>query len=420
VSPHKDIFIVGGGVIGVCAAYYLTKAGRKVTLIETGDICSGSSFGNAGFLLYSHIIPLSAPGVLGQGLKWLFDSTSPFYIKPRLSLDLVSWLWRFKEACTEKKTLRSMGVLSELARESRRLYERLSESEGLNFGYKAKGHLKLYRTVPGFEKGQREVEWMKQFHIEARLLETAQIRKMVPAVSHDIVGGIYFAGDAHLIPFDFVSGLAERVKQMGAEMLTGTEVLGFDVTGSEISAVRTTRGNFSLNQIVVAAGAHSPLLIRGLNLSLPIQGGKGYSVTYRYPGNHQEGISSLPVLLKEDAIAITPMDGMVRISGTLELSGLDMSINEKRILAFLNNAGRYIHIPEDLKLVEIWRGLRPCTPDGLPVIGRTKRYTNLILATGHATVGMGLGPVTGQLVARIVSGKLPGVDINPLGIERFN
>jgi len=420
VSPQKDIIVVGGGVIGVCAAYYLTKAGRKVTLIEAGDICSGSSYGNAGFLLYSHIIPLSAPGVLGQGLKWLFDSTSPFYIKPRLSLELAFWLWRFRKACSEKNTLRSMGVLSGLVRESQRLYEKLSELEGLDFGYKAGGHLKLYRTALGFEKGKHEVEWMKKFHIDTRLLETAQIRKMVPAVSSDVVGGIYFPGDAHLIPFDFVSGLAERVKQMGAEMLTGTEVLGFDVTGSEISAVRTTRGNFSLHQIVVAAGAHTPLLTRGLNLPLPIQGGKGYSVTYRYPEDHQEEVSAIPVLLKEDAVAITPMNRMVRISGTLELSGLDMAINEKRIHAFLKNTGRYIRIPGGLKLVEIWRGLRPCTPDGLPVIGRTKAYTNLILATGHATVGMGLGPVTGKLVARIASGKPPGFDVNPLGIERFN
>jgi len=419
MSFHKDILIVGGGVIGVCAAYYLTQSGRQVTLLESGDICSGASYGNAGFLLYSHIIPLAAPGVLGQGLKWLFDSTSPLYVKPRLNLELASWVWRFRGACKEKNMRRSMGILSDLARESKRLYEDLSSMKDLQFGYQSKGHLKLYRTEKGLNSGQQEAEWMKEFGIETRILKHAQVHEMVPVVLPDVIGGIFFPHDSHLIPHEFVTELADRVKKMGVDIRTGTEVLGFDVTGSEIAFLRTTRGNFSANQIVLAGGARSPLLIRDLNLRLPIQGAKGYSVTYRYPDGLSEKIASIPILLKEAAVAITPMDGMVRFSGTLELSGWDLSINEKRIDAFLRNTQKYVSIPPDLELVEIWRGLRPCTPDGLPVICRTKRYTNLILATGHGTIGMGLGPVTGKLVSQIVCHEQPGLDIVPLGIERF-
>jgi len=419
VSTHKDIIIIGGGVIGVCAAYYLSKNGREVLLLESGDICSGASYGNAGFLLYSHIIPLAAPGVLGQGLKWLFDSNSPFYIQPRLSPELASWIWRFRGACTEKNMRRTMGILSDLTYRSKQLYEELSEVEDLEFGYESRGHLKLYNTQKGLDNGLKEAQWMREFGIETEVMESIKVHEMVPAVLSDIAGGIYSPHDAHLIPHEFVNGLAEKIKEMGVEIRTDTEVLGFNINGSKISALRTTRGIFSANQIVLASGAWSPLMVYGLKLRLPIQGAKGYSVTYGYPQNRSDTITSIPLLLKEAAVAVTPMNGAVRFSGTLELAGLDLSVNEKRIDAFLRNTREYLSIPPDLELIKIWRGLRPCTPDGLPVICRTKQYTNLILATGHGTIGMGLGPVTGLLVSQIISGKETDIDVKPLGIDRF-
>jgi D-amino-acid dehydrogenase len=370
-------------------------------------------------LLYSHIIPLAAPGVLGQGLKWLFDSTSPFYIKPRLSPELVSWIWRFRGACREKNMRQTMGILSDLAYRSKQLYEELSEVKGLEFGYQARGHLKLYRTEQGLDSGLKEAQWMREFGIEAQVMESVKVHEMVPAALSDIAGGVYFPHDAHLIPHEFVVGLAKKIKEMGVEIRTNTEVLGFNVTGSEISALRTTQGFFSGNQIVLASGAWSPWMVRDLHLRLPIQAAKGYSVSYCYPHNRPENMISIPLLLKEAAVAVTPMNRTIRFSGTLELAGLDLTVNEKRMDAFLRNTRKYLSIPPDLQLIQIWRGLRPCTPDGLPVICRTKQYTNLILATGHGTIGMGLGPVTGELISQIISRKETDIDIKPLEIERF-
>lgn len=412
---HKDVLIIGGGVIGICAAYYLAKRGRDVILLEAGEICAGASYGNAGFILYSHIIPLAAPGVLGQGLKWLFDSTSPFYIKPRISLELASWLWRFRGACTDKKMRRSMGLLSGLTRESKRLYRELAGLENLGSGYEEKGHLTLYNTAKGFEGARKEAELMDDFGIETRLLDPAQVCAMAPTVRPDIIGGLYFPEDAHLIPDEFVTGLAEIVQGMGVDIRTSTEVLGFEVNAGRIRTVKSTRGNFRADEVILACGAWSPKLTRDLRLPLPIQSAKGYSVTYKRP----ETNVPLPMLLKEAAVAVTPMGEMLRFAGTLELAGLDLAINQRRIDAFLGNVGGYLAVPEDLELIEIWRGLRPCTPDGLPVIGRCKAFTNLILATGHATIGMGLGPVTGKLVSQIIDHEQTDVDIGELGVERF-
>lgn len=415
MAPPKGILIIGGGVIGVCAAYYLAKCGRQVTLLEANDICSGASYGNAGFILYSHIIPLAAPGMLGQGLRWLLDSKSPFYIKPRLSRELISWLWRFQSACRKDRMEKSMVLIRDLYMKSRDLYQDLAEVADLDFGYREKGHLSLYNTKKGYEEAGQEAALMKKFGIEARMLGPSEVRDIEPHIQPDVKGGLYFPGDAHIIPADLVIQMADLIKEYGVDVRTSTEVLGFETERSRITKVRTTRGDFNPADVVLAGGAWSPVLTRDLKISLPIQGAKGYSVTYRTTGNYP----SIPLLLKEASVAVTPMGKMVRFAGTLELAGLDLSINQKRIDAFLHNVRGYLPGTENLELIEIWRGLRPCTPDGLPVIGRTRTCENLILATGHATIGMGLGPVTGKLVSQLVAHEVPEINIDPLSIERF-
>ena len=413
---NKDILIVGGGVVGVCAAYYLAKAGRQVALLEAGDICSGASYGNAGFILYSHITPLAAPGVLGQGLRWLIDSASPFYIKPRLSPELVSWLWRFRRACNETTMRRSMGLLSELSLMSKELFQDLTGLENLQFGYRKQGHLNLYNTAKGFDKGKQEADWVADFGVDSRILSPIDVTEKVSTASGDIIGGIHYPGDAHLMPDEFVRGLADLAVASGADIHTATEVLGFKTDGSKITHVTSTRGIFQADQVVLAGGAWSPAIVRDLELHLPIQAAKGYSVTY---GCSEDPVP-MPLLLKETAVAVTPMTGKIRFAGTLELAGLDFSVNLPRVDGLLGNIGGYLSDLGDLELLEIWRGLRPCTPDGLPVIGRTERYTNLILASGHAMVGMALGPATGKLVSQIADGMTPEVDTSPLSLNRFS
>ncbi len=409
-----DILVIGGGVIGVCSAYYLAQQGLEVKLLEAGEICAGASFGNAGLILPSHIEPLATPNALGQGLRWLLNPESPFYIKPRLSLSLASWLWRFRAASKEERVRVSMGLLQSLSSRSVELYRELAKLTGMAFGYEELGSLHLFNTSRGHRDARTSKDLMRTFGIEARLMTPDEINAL--NIRAEVRGGLYFPGDSHLVPADFVVQLGKAAVDSGVDIRTGTEVLGFETSGPKVTAVKTTRGDFQPDQIVLAGGAWSPELSRALKLRLPIQPAKGYSLTYQSPENPP----SIPVMLSEARVAVTPMGRFIRFAGTLELAGHDMSINERRINTIMRQAAEYLPWTKRLELVEIWRGLRPCTPDGLPVISRPGRYENLIVAAGHATIGMVLGPVTGLLVAQLASFQEPEIDINGLRLERFS
>ncbi len=409
-----DILVIGGGVIGVCSAYYLAQQGFEVKLLEAGEICAGASFRNAGLILPSHIEPLATPNALGQGLRWLLNPESPFYIKPRLSLSLVSWLWRFRAASKEERVRVSMGLLQSLSSRSVELYRELAKLTGMAFGYEELGSLHLFKTSRGYQDARTSKDLMRTFGIEARLMTPDEINAL--NIRADVRGGLYFPGDSHLVPADFVVQLGKAAVDSGVDIRTGAEVLSFETSGPKVTAVKTTRGDFQPDQIVLAGGAWSPELSRALKLRLPIQPAKGYSLTYQSPENPP----SIPVMLSEARVAVTPMGRFIRFAGTLELAGHDMSINERRINTIMRQAAQYLPWTKRLELVEIWRGLRPCTPDGLPVISRPGRYENLIVAAGHATIGMVLGPVTGLLVAQLASFQEPEIDINGLRLERFS
>jgi D-amino-acid dehydrogenase len=415
MEPHDDILIIGGGVIGVCAAYYLAETGQRVTLVEQSDIASGSSYGNAGLIVPSHSIPLAAPGVLTQGLRWLFDPESPFYIKPRFDFALFGWLLRFAAACREGPMRRAIPVLRDLGQASLALFDELAALDGMEFGHERRGSLLIYRTRRGYEGGVEEAHLLNEFEVAARPLDAAEVRQLEPNVLPGIVGGVYFPTDTHLRPADFVQGLAAHVEKMGACVRTKTEVLGFETSGRKVVRVKTTRGDFVPAQVLLAAGAWSPVVARELRLHVPIQAAKGYSITIKRP----EKCPTIPLLLGEARVAVTPMGNVLRLAGTLELAGLDLSIISRRVTAIQRAARDYVPGLEQIEPLEIWRGLRPCTPDGLPIVGRVRGFDNLIVAAGHAMVGMTLGPITGKLVAQLACGERPDIDVTALSLERF-
>ena len=415
-SAHRttDILIIGGGVIGVCCAHYLSEAGAQVTLIERGEIASGSSYGNAGWYVPSHSVPLAAPGALRAGLKWMLDPESPFYVRPRLAPDLWTWMLRFALASREGPMRRAIPILRDLNLASGALLEDLAALDDLAFDYEQRGMLSVFRSTQGLEHGVRESALLREFGLRAELVDAARARELEPALREDVVGGVYFPDDAHMDPAKLVRGLAERLALRGVPLHTNTEVRGFSTNGKRIVSVGTTGGEFAADQVVLAAGAWTPAVARDLRPAIPLQGAKGYSLTIPRPDNSP----SLPLMLAEARVAVTPMGDRLRFAGTLELAGLDLSINVRRVNAIARAAREYLRV-DDVAGAETWAGLRPCTPDGLPIIGRTRRYENLILATGHAMLGMSLGPVTGKLVAQVAMNLQPDIDLEPLRLERF-
>jgi D-amino-acid dehydrogenase len=411
----KTALVIGGGVIGVCAAYYLARDGVTVTLVEKGDIAAGSSYGNAGLVVPSHSIPLAAPGVWWKGLRWMANPESPLYIKPRLDGELLRWLLRFRAACTERHLHRAVPLLRDLGYESRALYRELATVAGLDFGYRENGVLQVFRTEKGLAEGVHEAEVLTSAGILVRPLDAAAARALEPALAPSVVGAVLFADDAQLVPDAFVTGLAHVAEKLGVQVRRSTEVIGLRMARGRIVAVETTRGDLEADAIVLAAGSWSPDLVRPLGLRLPVQPAKGYSVTYRRPPAGPR----IPLLLGEAKMAVTPMGDTLRFAGTLELAGLDLSINRRRVDALVRSARDYLAGADPLEVLEIWRGLRPCTPDGLPIVGRPAGLQNLLVATGHAMIGMSLGPVTGKLVAQLVSGERPSIDVAALSPDRF-
>ncbi|HKZ68975.1 MAG TPA: FAD-dependent oxidoreductase [Anaerolineales bacterium] len=420
MSEKTDVLVIGGGVVGVCAAYYLAGRGCRVTLIEQGEIASGCSYANAGLIVPSHATPLPQPGALASGLKWLLDPKSPFYIKPRLDFDLLRWLITFAAHCTERHVRYALPVLRDLGLASAALYDELAAL--FDFGYTHHGLILAYKTKAALGHGLAEAELLNANGLSAVPLSPAEAHETEPTLRSDLAGGIFYKADSHLNPAMFVTGLAKCLQGKGRVAIQrNTKVKGLVKSGRRIECVETTAGDFRPAEVVVAAGAWSPALTRSLDLNVPIQAAKGYSVTVKRPLIYpRHGL-----LLGESRVAVTPMlspeGDILRFAGTLELTGLDLSINQRRAEAVRRAPKDYMIGLEGalLETMEVWSGLRPCTPDGLPIIGRPASLDNLTLAAGHAMVGMSLGPITGKLVAQIVCGEKTDVDVRPLRAERF-
>jgi D-amino-acid dehydrogenase len=416
---HKaETLVIGGGAIGICCAYYLHGLGKNVTVVEKDNICSGSSYGNAGLIVPSYSMPLAAPGVIFQGLKWMFNPESPFYIKPRFNRELLTWLWQFRGACSENNVRKGLPILSGLSSASMELFDDLAALEEFNFGFEKNGIVELFNTQKGFQKGAKDAQRLQEYGIEHKILKKGELVQYTQGMRTVAVGGIFFPGDAHLVPDQFVGQLARHLENKGIQLLSSVEVLGFETSGRKVTTVKTTRGDISVEEVVLAGGSWSAEMARELKIKVLMEPAKGYSITYKRP----PGFPSVPLAMAEAKVVLTPMSEMVRLAGTLELAGFDLSINKRRLHAILKAVPAYFpDIDTDaLELIEIWRGLRPCSPDGLPYLGRSRRYDNLIISTGHGMKGISLAPITGKIVAQLASGQTPAVDIEALSIERFD
>lgn len=416
MNTSSDVVIIGGGAIGLSSAYYLVEKGISVTLIEREQPGMGCSLGNAGLISPSHFVPLAAPGLLKKGLKWMFDPEGPFWIHPRLDFELLHWLWNFYRASREHNMRQRIPVLKDLLYSSLGLFKDLGSNH--DFDLAQKGLLVLHDTPEGEMDNRHESELASEVGVPTKLLNQEELRALEPGIPIHATGALYFPEDGHLFPLKFVEILRDRVLDMGGVILSETNAVRFVALNGRVSEVETTKGLVSGKEFVLAAGSWSPGFMKNLGIRLPVQAGRGFSV------NVSKGkyAPKIPFICNEARLAITPMGDEIRVAGTLELSGLDLSVSERRVRAIMRNTNRYMG-PLDFSGVDVakaWSGLRPCSPDGLPYIGRFNHFSNLTAATGHAMLGISLAPITGKLVSEILSGEKPRVDISLLKPERFH
>jgi len=414
----SDVVVIGGGVIGLFCAHFLQLQGAQVTVLDAGEMGHGSSLHNAGYVSPSHFVPLASPGIIAQGLRWMLNPVSPFYIKPRFDADLLAWALRFRASCTERHVRRSVTLLRDLGSESLRLLTSLTGPGGLECEFTPHGLLILFRTGRGEHACREEDALAREIGVASQLLTREQIQTMNPENAIRATGGLYFPDDCHLTPAKLVSVLAQDLERRGVQLLAGRAVSRLEIGGNRIIAAVTDRGAVRGREFVLAAGSWSPLLARSLRLRLLVQAGKGYSVTIP----RMTGKPALPMILQEARVAITPMPLTLRVAGTMEIAGVDLSITRRRVDAILQALPEYLGglEPSDFEHGEVWAGLRPVTPDGIPYIGRFRDWSNLIAATGHAMVGVTLAPVTGAIVADLVAGRNPAYEMSMLSPDRFS
>ncbi|NRB48362.1 MAG: FAD-dependent oxidoreductase [Saprospiraceae bacterium] len=412
------VHVIGGGVIGLCSAYYLQKAGHEVTILDKGDFLAGCSFGNAGMIVPSHFVPLASPGVIAKGLRWMFSASSPFYIKPRLDLQLAQWLWHFYRACTPEKVRSAMPIIRDLNQGSRLLYQALSAELAVPFDLENKGLLMMFRTPKGEKEEVGGAEMANELGVKAKVLTASEIANLEKGTQLQARGGVLYPGDSHLSPHLFMKAMVTQLEAAGVKFLPKTSLTAWETQKGQITHLQTDSGErIKVEQVVLAAGSWSQKILQSLGITMPIQDGKGYSITLSSPNERP----SIPSILSEDKVAITPMGEDLRFGGTLELGGMSRKVNPKRVQGIINSLPQYypnIHLPHQ-RDVDIWVGFRPCSPDGLPYIGRSNQVPNLVLAGGHAMMGMSLGPITGKLIAEIISEQKPSIDLSLLQPERY-
>lgn len=412
----KKVAIIGGGIIGLSSAYYLSAQGHEVTIFDDANLSESCSVGNAGMIVPSHIIPLAAPGMISKGIRWMFNSTSPFYVKPRLSGDLIKWGLKFYQHANAKHVERSIPALKEFSTLSKSLYRELARENHFDFGYEERGLLMFYQTS---ETEREEIEAAKVANksgVEAHVLSPEEAQKLEPDVNLTVRGAVYFPGDAHLAPHKLIGGLSSYLQTRKVAFIR-KKVDDLRLNDRMVSELHVNGDAYAFDEYVIAAGAWSGLFCSKLGIDLPMQSGKGYSFTLE---NVQKNIR-IPSLLLEGRVAVTPMGSSLRFGGTMEIGGTDRSVNMNRVKGIVETIPKYypemsVEMPH---IGTVWNGLRPCSPDGLPYVGRSKLFRNVTIATGHSMMGLSLGPATGKIVSEIIDEQPLSMNIASFDPERF-
>lgn len=413
----RHAIVVGSGVIGAACAYFIKKAGwESVTVLDRGQFGKGCSHGNCGFVSPSHVLPLTVPGAIGQTLKALVSRNSPFSIKPRFDLALWSWLFQFARRCNERDMLASAQAIQALLHSSRSLYDELMATEPFDCEWQTLGLLFPFRTQAGLEHHDQNAELLRSsFGMSLTRFVGDDVRDLEPALKRGLAGGWHYPGDAHLRPDKLMSSWRNVLTRLGVTIRDDCDVKGFVRDGTQATRVITSREEIAADAFVIAAGALTPWLNRELGCKIPIQPGKGYSITMRRPTK----CPTLPLLCEEDRVAVTPMLSGYRLGSTMEFAGYDASLNRRRLALLTAGAAHYFNDPPAEPIEEEWFGWRPMTPDSVPIIDRSPVMENVLIAAGHNMLGVSMSPATGKLVAELLSGTDPHLNARRYALSRF-
>ncbi len=414
---NGSVLIVGGGIAGLSSAYYLRKTGWEVSVLDKGDFTDNCSYGNAGMIVPSHFTPMAAPGMISQGIRWMFNSRSPFYVKPSLSSSLISWGLKFVRHANEKHVDTSAPHLRDLNLYSSSLYDELDLGQA--FGLEKKGILMLYKTAQTEEEEVHLAQRARALGLDVAVLTKTELAALEPDVALDVLGAVHYRCDGHLYPPALMEALRNRLTALGVQFFPNEAIADIARSHGKITTVETESGKkFSADRYVLAPGAWLREVGKMAGLHIPLMPGKGYSfMTDAFQGKVKH-----PALLLEARVALTPMNGQVRIGGTMELASVNHRINRKRVEGIVRSVPQYypeyrLPLPEEKA---IWHGFRPCSPDGLPYLGHSSTLENLTVAGGLGMMGLSLGPAVGKTVADLVNGDRPSTDIRLFDPERFN
>jgi D-amino-acid dehydrogenase len=414
VERSKRVIIIGGGVIGGFTAYYLLEGGWSVTVVDKDRFGQGASSGNCGLIVPNHILPLNSPGTLIKALKWMWSKDSPLYVRPRWDIGLIKWFCQFARHARPKAVLNTATGRHALLRSSFKLYPEFVREEKVACGWEVGGSLHIHSSAGDWNAYRRTDSFLRRFGIQAQALDRHDVLGLVPVLGNGVRGGWLYRETAHLRPEKLMQELRRVLLHRGARILDNCPVQSFRRQNGRATAVVTKDRELSADAFVLATGAFTLPFGRVLGCRLPIQPGKGYSVTMDRP----KTFPRLPCFFETQSIVSTPWPDVCRLGGTMEFSGYDTRLNQRRLGALTKGFNAYSDRWRISGKQEAWYGFRPMTPDGLPFIDRSLRMQNVLIAAGHNMIGVSTGPGTGKLVAELMDGTSPHIDPQPYRIQR--
>jgi D-amino-acid dehydrogenase len=416
VRKSSEVLIIGAGVVGLCIADELLSTGLSVTIIDNGAPAEGCSYGNGGLIVPSHFVPLAAPGMVRLGMKMMLNPKGPFAFQGLSNLENLAWAARFMRSATRENVQRCAPLLRDLNLRSLRLYEKVVDELDTSVGFEKRGLLMLSRTESAHKAEARLAGEATALGLRTSVLDPQQIRQLEPDLTVDCLGAVLFHDDAHLTTHLFMHALRAHLQRRGAQFVSDTARV-LNVTNAKVTSLTSGGDDYEAGEYIIAAGAWSGEIAGTVGLRLPLLAGKGYGFTVPDPPQKIR----TPAILTEARVAVTPMSNGTRFVGTMELGPPNLTVNRDRVQGMRESIGAYYPSFTGEPLDQpVWAGLRPCSPDGMPYIGRTERASNLLIATGHGMMGMSLGPVTGELIRQLLTGQTPTVPLELMSPDRFH